>query len=239
MMMTVRQIRLIFAFLMGFSGLVLGGPEEMVRGLGVANYFERESAEKRLNEWANENGKVGLARLRELLEGSRSPEVRSRLERVISSVVIYEGLPGTKGYMGVRMMAHRGVVLLTDVLAGTPAARCGLEVNDKVIAVDGINVIDKNGNKESAKDFLDKYVKGKKAGEKLTLKVLRGEKMHTMEMKLGIYKLPLVQHNERLEKLLELKAQFKAEGAEPGFQDMVDKQIDLLIKGKRLMKGKR
>lgn len=204
-----------------------GSPKQMVDELGSVDYFTREKAEKSLTEWAQKNGKSGVSDLRVLLKASRSPEVRSRLARVISTVVIYEAVPNTKGYMGVRMMPLQGAVLLTEVLEGTPAAKSGLEINDKVIKVDGVELSGMNKEMSSAMDFLDAYVKGKKAGEKLVLTVIRGDELLTKKLKLGDYN-----QSARMRRAFvpfkREKRVLNGRDVPPEVQELMDQQLEML-----------
>jgi serine protease Do len=72
------------------------------------------------------------------------------------------------GYLGVRMEAAENGVRIVDVNSGTPADKCGIKVDDIVTALDDKPIHDLDGMVE----FLAK----KKAGDKITIKILRGDK---------------------------------------------------------------
>ncbi|MGJ8655723.1 MAG: PDZ domain-containing protein [Akkermansiaceae bacterium] len=173
--------------LVGLTGVVYAVPQELVDGLGDESYQLREKSEKDLTLWAREKGEKGLTELDKMKEKVTSPEVRSRLENVMSGVTVYKAVPGTRGFMGISMQAVMGASVINAVTANTPAEKAGLQPNDKIIELDGVDLTKKNRHVDEATDFLRTYVKSKKAGEKLTVKIERGGKKLTKELKLADY----------------------------------------------------
>ena len=74
----------------------------------------------------------------------------------------------TSGYLGVRMEAAENGVRIVEVNSGTPAAKCGLKVDDIITGLNGKSITDL----DSMIEFLAK----KKAGDKITIKILRDNK---------------------------------------------------------------
>lgn len=86
-----------------------------------------------------------------------------------------QGRPGprvsakpTSGYLGVRMEAAEKGVRIVEVNSGTPAAKCGLKVDDVITNLNDKRITDL----DSMIEFLAK----KKAGDKVTIKILRDDK---------------------------------------------------------------
>lgn len=192
----IQQTKLAAVLSLGItamSGVAMAVPQELVDGLGDESYVNREKAEQDLTMWAKKNGEAGIGVLSELKKRARSPEVRSRLDNVISESSIYKAIPNTRGYMGVILMPELGAAFVDSVEPGTPASKAGLEAGDIIIEVDGIDLSKKNNDALEATAFLKRYVKTKKAGEKLSLKIKRGVQTFTKNLKLGNYDAELKQ----------------------------------------------
>lgn len=190
MMRFFQKIKLVITLnlsLIGLVGLSQAAPQDLIDGLGDESYQLREKSEQELALWAKQNGEKGLQELTDLKEESQSPEVKSRLGSVISGVVIYKAIPGTRGYMGIYMEPVMGSLRISRTIAGMPAARSGLMANDKIVKIDGIDLSKKNRHVAEAMTFVQSYVKSKKAGEKLTLEIERGGEKLNKTLKLADY----------------------------------------------------
>jgi hypothetical protein len=106
---------------------------------------------------------------------------------VLSGISVYKAIPGTQGFMGISMQSIMGGSVILSVSRDTPAEKSGLQSNDKIIELDGISLAEKNNHVEEATDFLRRYVKSKKAGEKLSIKIDRDGDIITKELKLADY----------------------------------------------------
>ncbi len=182
-----KHIKIVSTLSLALTGTAFAVPQELVDDLGDENYQLREKAEKELVQWAKKEGKKGVEELDQLKKKAQSPEVKSRLDNVISGVTVYKAIPGTRGFMGISMQPLMGAAVIMTVSPKTPAQKAGLQPNDKIIELDGIDLSKKNKHVDEAMDFLRTYVKSKKAGEKLTLKLDRGGKKLTKELKLADY----------------------------------------------------
>jgi len=167
--------------------MAMAVPQELVDGLGDESYQLREKAEQELAQWAKKNGEKGLDVLSDLKKKVQSPEVKSRLDNVISGTVIFKAIPGTRGYMGIVLIPELGAVGIVRVIPNSPAAKSGLQPNDKIIRLDGINLAKKNNGADEAMEFVKRYVKSKKSGEKLTLLIVRNGKKLSKTLKLADY----------------------------------------------------
>ena len=183
----IQYTELVAALSLVITGIASAVPQELVDGLGDESYQLREKAEQDLTLWAKKKGEKGLDELSALKKKAQSPEVKSRLDNVMSGVSVYKAIPGTQGFMGISMQAAMGGSVILGVSPGPPAAKSGLKPNDKIIELDGIDLSKKNNHADEATDFLRRYVKSKKSGEKLTIKIDRDGKILTKELKLADY----------------------------------------------------
>ncbi len=186
-----------------FSGIASAVPLGLVEGLGDESYQLREKAEQDLTLWAKKEGEKGLDELSALKKKSQSPEVKSRLDNVISGVTVYKAIPGTQGFMGISMQAAMGCSVITSVSPDTPAAKSGLQPFDKIIELDGVDLSKKNNHADEATDFLRRYVKSKKSGEKLTIKIDRDGTTLTKTLKLADYDKQMARLGVRQERMLD------------------------------------
>lgn len=181
-----------FLFSLGLTLFILPAmvsavPQNLVDDLGAENYELREKAEQDLAKWAKEKGQDSYEELSELKSKASSPEVKSRLENVMSGVIVYEAVPGTRGFMGISMQPRMGESFINTVTPESPAEKAGLKPSDVIIAIDGIDLAKKNKHLNEATDFIREYVKSKKEGEKLTVNINRNGKPMTIDIKLGNY----------------------------------------------------
>ena len=93
-------------------------------------------------------------------------------------------------------MPELGAVSIARLVPDTPAAKSGLQPNDKIIEIDGIDLTKKNNRADEAMTFVQKYVKIKKAGEKLSLKIDRDGKKMAITLKLADYDKKIGQLNQ-------------------------------------------
>ena len=188
-MKIIQHTKLVIALSLGIAGMAMAEvvPQELVDGLGAESYQLREKSEIELAKWAKEKGEKGLDVLSELKQKAKSPEVKSRLDNVISGIVIFKAIPNTRGYMGLMLTPEIGAVGILRVVPDSPAARSGLQAGDKITGLDAIDLSDKDNRVHEAMTFVQWYVKTKKAGEKLTLKVERDDKKMIIILKLADY----------------------------------------------------
>lgn len=182
-----KKTKLAAVLSLGMAGVAMAVPQELVDGLGDDNYQLREKSEKELIQWAKKKGEEGVKDLSDLKKRTQSPEVLSRLENVISGVVVYKAIPNTRGYMGIVLSPKPGAVGIDRVVAKTPADKSGLQPGDEITWIDGIDLSKKRNHAMEAMTFVQRYVKTKNAGEKLTLKIQRDGRELTKNLKLADY----------------------------------------------------
>jgi len=186
-MKLMQHIFWVGIFSLSLAHLSNAVPQELIEGLGNKNYKLREKSEQELAKWAQQLGEQGVNELENIKAKSRSPEVRSRLDNVIAGTVVYKAIPGTKGFMGIRMLSVLGGAMVDAVTPGTPAEKSGLQAGDIIVMLDGIDLDKKRRNLDEATNFLRFYVKEKKAGEKLSVKLKRNGKIIEKDLKLADY----------------------------------------------------
>lgn len=172
---------------LSFSCIVSAVPQDLVETLGNENYQKREDAERKLSAWAKGKGKKTFQDLEAMKEKTRSPEVKMRLDNVLSSMTIYEPIPNTRGFIGIGMDSRMGGALITRVQPDTPAQKHGLLPGDIIVEIDDVDLTKKRQHHEEAMNFLRDYVKTKNSGSKLTMKLLRNDRELTKELKLADY----------------------------------------------------
>ena len=153
-------------------------PAELITALAHEKFKERHAAQKALMAWGRKDLGGSIESLYRLYRKAENPEVRLRSREVLKAlVIIQQPLPG-QGYLGIQMDTARwkdgeGViqpaVLITDVREGTAAAVAKLKADDLIIGVDQV-VFD---DLAPTRRFAD-YIRSKKPGDEITLKVRRG-----------------------------------------------------------------
>jgi len=100
---------------------------------------------------------------------------------------LQETFPGDRldhrrgGYFGVRYNVGSGPCILTDVIAGTAAAKAGLKVGDQIVKFNGTRVA---GGTDFRNGVAKCYI-----GDTITVEVLRDNETISLEAKLGPWKL--------------------------------------------------
>jgi S1-C subfamily serine protease len=96
-------------------------------------------------------------------------------------------------YLGIRMSAVPDGVAITNVLAGTPAARAGLRHATGSETVDGQQrptggdvIVEFDGEKVTSATALQSAVDGHRPGETVTITILRDGSRRTIEVELGV-----------------------------------------------------
>lgn len=174
-------------FGLSLNGLAMAVPLDLVETLGDEDFQQREAAQEKLSAWAKGKGKETFNEFEQLKQSNKSPEVKMRLDNVMEGMAIYEPIAGTRGFIGVTMNPMLGAVMVRSVHPGTPAEKKGLKVGDEIIKVDKTDLTKFKVNIQQATNFFSDYVKKKNAGDKLTLKIRRGDEEIDIELKLGDY----------------------------------------------------
>ncbi len=174
------------------SALALEPPAAEILGqLGSENFKERQTAQSVLLEWARKNPAEAKNWLLERALNDGDPEARRRYTAVLRELVIdVDYLQDGEGYVGI-LMAPAPVMVPGDALArmgiratlvvpGTAAAASGLVPGDVIVEVGGQVWRDL-----TAVDEFSRQIRKYKPGQKVTMKLLRNEKLESIEVVLG------------------------------------------------------
>jgi len=161
-------------------------PQDLLLKLDADEFATRSKAQSDLMKWAQSAKKDQIKELKKAYEGTESPEVRMRLLDVLDNST-FMARPNTRGFVGITMDPKVGGVGILRVEPNTPAQKVDLRVGDVIVEVDEKDLTQKKANIDEATTFFSNYVKSKKAGEKLKLKVNRNGKILEKTLKLGDY----------------------------------------------------
>jgi hypothetical protein len=178
--------RRLFAILLGFAlafpwvqiASASELPEQKVAALGDADFQVREKAQVELLDWARLQPDRSIAELLKRSRASGDPEIRERCFSILRELVLDRYNQEGSGFLGVGR-AYQSVnipgksnrahgVVVTSIRRGTPADRCGIQVNDVIFSLNG-----KGWRDESASDVFADQIAAEQPGTKVRLEVLR------------------------------------------------------------------
>jgi C-terminal processing protease CtpA/Prc len=150
------------------------------RALGAEDFQVRETAQEEMLHWAkNANPAKKTESIFESYISAVDPERKARLKEVLFQLQ-RNSVPRTgSGAIGISMNEFlrfnnrlppeelRGVVVVS-VIEGTPAESAGVQVNDRILAIDDEKIASANPIRE-----LQGIVAGKVPGSEVTLKIMR------------------------------------------------------------------
>ena len=179
---------------LGLSGLIWFGSNvadalptaELLHQLNDESFAKREGAHQQLMELLLAGGKKDLVAMKDFFKKTDLPEVKSRLGDLLDAVD-FTPIPNTRGFVGITMLPGNKGVIVGAVHRGTAAEKARLKPGDEVVELDGKDLTQLRAQNKSSSQYFSDYVKGKKAGEKLKLKVMRGGKDIDITLKLGSY----------------------------------------------------
>lgn len=175
------------AALLLFLSLAIARADEPVLevelGLKAEAFEARQAAEQKLIEWANEGeGEERINLLVVRCIDTKEPEERFRLEKILFHLKRDTLVQQGEGFVGISMNTRipetRGVIV-TEVIADTPAERVGLLAQDLILEIDGESIA---GGVPS--ENLMAIVKGKPPGTKIKLTIERGEELLKLDVPL-------------------------------------------------------
>ena len=175
-------------------GLPATEPPPLITALGDEKFAAREAAEQQLIELAATNHAPVLAACAQAYRQTKDPEVRTRLLRVLETLVDQHLFRVPRGFLGVQLnqvfIGDGGAVVINDlrvpagaawiagVVEGTGAQKAGLQPNDFIIGVD-------TQRWTSGPAGFTEYVQAKRPGASLKLVVVRGAETSRVEAVLG------------------------------------------------------
>lgn len=164
------------------------GFEELVKQLGHDRYGKRIEAQEELVARGMEDLERGIGALYAVYRSADDPEIRLRARQALKRLVIERQPWDGEGYLGIRMEVGRvrgedGVirpaVLITEVVAGTGAEAAKLKAGDQILAVDHVVF-----NNLVPTLMFSEYVRSKKPGDVVILKIRRGQEAMELEARL-------------------------------------------------------
>jgi predicted metalloprotease with PDZ domain len=166
-------------------------PKVFLKAMESEDFRERESAQSDLLSWVRKNPKAAVAELlrHSTKGGSSSPEVRERCMQVLRQLAADDFAKEGDGYLGVRMndrmvrmpgnQPDRWAVVVTEVVADSAAAKCGLKAGDAIVGLNG-----QTWQQEASKPFSEQ-IRKRKPGTRVNLRVLRDEGLQDLRVDLG------------------------------------------------------
>jgi len=185
----------IVLLLVGVSACSQGAPAEAsppadaLKRLAAEDFKERKTGQDTLLAWGRKNPKEGMEWLYRHAATEADPEIRKRCLGVLRELVMDIYRKDGEGYIGIMMQAVAAVVpgdagnrfgvRITFVMPGGPAAKAGLPVGDVIVGVG-----DRIWRDADAVQDLQKWIRARKPGSKITLKALRGNAVVDVEVTL-------------------------------------------------------
>lgn len=172
--------------------LAIAESRTALQQLDASEYEVRQKAQSELADWLKKQPEEAPRALIAYSRKAQSPEVKNRIylllkdDRLLRTRVLSEEYGAPKGFVGVVMGATSvkvskqvmGAVLVQSVFPGSPAENHGIKVGDKIWKIDGKPF---SGTRVVQQEF-QKRVTQKKAGEKVTLDLFRGDKKLTINL---------------------------------------------------------
>lgn len=103
--------------------------------------------------------------------------LRLSLASLLLTQIALGQTPAAEGWLGVYLAADEDAAVVAERIPDSPAARAGLQAGDVILAVDGKAV--------ASREALIDAVRGRKAGEKVQLKLRRAGKEQTVAVELA------------------------------------------------------
>ncbi|MFC4993732.1 PDZ domain-containing protein [Rubritalea tangerina] len=162
---------------------------DLVEQLNAETYEKRAEAHLALESWAKDNPEDAIGILLEYYKKEAAPEAKSRLLGLIKDRVIFEKYGKPKGFVGIRMDngAEKingevlSVVLVTEVVDGSPADQFGIEQGDAIFSVDRKQF---NRNAVASMQFIE-MVTSKREGDRVEIELMRGGEVKKVSLVLG------------------------------------------------------
>lgn len=162
-------------------------PGEPLGRLASPEFRQRESAQSELLAWGRAQREPARLALLEASQSARDPEVRARCFNVLRDLINEQYMTEGDGYMGIRLKDELTeisaepkpchVLRVTEVVAGMPAAKAGIGMNDLIVSLDGHFWHDG----DASPLFIDQ-VRSKKPGNTVVLGILRDGKILKLEV---------------------------------------------------------
>ncbi|MFD0892731.1 PDZ domain-containing protein [Luteolibacter ambystomatis] len=204
-----------------------GPPADVLKRLAAEDFKERQGGQDALLAWGRRRPKEGMEWLYRHATTETDPEIRRRCLGALREMVMDTYRREGEGYIGIMMQAVAAVVpgdagnrfgvRITFVVPGGPAAKAGLPVGGLIVGAG-----DRIWRDADAVQDLQKWIRARKPGSKITLKVLRGNAVADVEVTLD-------RRPPEVERLLPFgdmpdAGRLQREAEEAYFQDWLEKR---------------
>jgi len=178
------------AHLISMAIFALGGevPESVIEGLSSESFKERELSQTELLAWAEEGGKAEISSIYSLSKNSDDPEVSQRCLKVLKELSDQDYLSDGQGYLGIGMEEKvvnlagddkpRICILITRVVADSPADLSGMRPGDLITELDGEATVASN-------EFMQKIANSKPLKVVVLTIKRKNENSQEVEVRLG------------------------------------------------------
>jgi C-terminal processing protease CtpA/Prc len=171
------------------SALVAEPAAELFKKLNADNYVERHKAQLELAAWSVANTDEAIELFFKEYKAAATPEVKVRVGQLLRERVVFEKYGRATGFVGIRMDNGaekvggelRSVVLVTNVVEGSPADIFGLKQGDAIWRIDQ-QVFNRNGF--ASLQFID-IVISKREGDAVVIDLVRNGKPIVVKLVLG------------------------------------------------------
>lgn len=168
-------------------------PVEPLAQLASDQFETRQKAYEQLREWAEKNIESSPEALHGVWRQSEDPEVKSRCYQLMRELLSIRKFGRGWGFIGISMEeiqmpgkeAVRQAVRINGVLPDTPAVAAGLEAGDVILRVDDQDLDEAPERLDAAQGLrlgfasmkLSSYIRSREPGDKVTLQLMRGDKL--------------------------------------------------------------
>jgi len=198
--MNSRSLAILISFALS-SALVAEPAAELFKKLNADSYAERHNAQLELAAWAVANSGEAIELFFKEYKATVTPEVKVRVGQLLRERVIFEKYGRPVGFVGIRMDNGvekiddelHAVVLVTNVVKGSPAETFGLKQGDALWRVDQQKF---NRNAFASLQFIA-IVTSKREGDKIVIDLVRDGKRIEVKLVLGAMPADLERLNNR------------------------------------------
>ncbi len=152
-------------------------------------FVEREKAHRTLRNLGFHHPDAVLEAMAERWFSAGNEETSYRLYSCLFNIKHDLYYKDPIGFVGISMLGaevpvgnrRRACILIREVVPGTAAERSNLQINDRILSVDGLTF----DGLPTRTNFFSEYVRSKRPGEKIELEVVRGAEIFTITVELG------------------------------------------------------
>ena len=162
-----------------------------ISGLGTDSFIKRYTAQAHLTKMIDAHPQELLPYLLRDIPSAEDPEIQFRMNEVVFSLYRSRIINKPRGFLGIRLAptfmapAQPGrelqqVIEVLDVIPDTAAAKADLQLRDRILLVDGLDV----GPKNPKGGFID-YIYSRAPGTVVSLKIMRLNRVFDLDLPLG------------------------------------------------------